>query len=322
MNAAGSSESAAGGAAQAGLSGAAESLTPGELLRRERERRSISIQQAAEDLHLDTSTVVAIEENRFAALGVPVYARGHLRKYAQLLGLSPEFIIQRYEALSDRPVVPTPVPASITTLTTSVGLERRASKGPLWIAIGLFALALGWWLFGVLTESPLSESLQPLPAAEPAAVEPAATEPAAAEPAAAEPAAVEPTASVAPAVTSPAVTPAREPEGALQSGVSSTTPAVAATDVRLRLEYSNASWTEVYDGTGRRLLFDLGEPGRVRTISGAPPLRVTLGEASAVRVQVNDRAVAVPRQFGRDSARFLIAANGAVQMLSDEVPVE
>ena len=100
---------------------------------------------------------------------------------------------------------------------------------------------------------------------------------------------------------------------------------VAANDanaVRLRLEYSNASWTEVYDGSGRRLLFGLGDTGRVRTIAGTPPLRVTLGYASAVTVHVNDRSVVVPRQSGKDSARFLIAANGAVQMMSGEVPVE
>src|SRR5688572_25117392 len=109
MNAAGGSEPSASDAARATSAGAIDSLTPGELLRRERDRRSMSLQQAAEDLHLDPRTVQAIEENRFAALGVPVYARGHLRKYAALLGLSPEYIIQRYEALTDRPEVPTPV---------------------------------------------------------------------------------------------------------------------------------------------------------------------------------------------------------------------
>jgi hypothetical protein len=99
MNAAGSSEPAAieSVPANAPVSpGAAESLTPGELLRRERERRSISLLQAAEDLHLDTRVVEAIEANRFDLLGAPVYARGHLKKYAALMGLSPEFVIERH----------------------------------------------------------------------------------------------------------------------------------------------------------------------------------------------------------------------------------
>ncbi len=68
-----------------GSAPAVELGSPGELLRRERERRMLSLQRAAEDLHLDTVTVEAIESDRFQALGAPVYAKGHLRKYATLL---------------------------------------------------------------------------------------------------------------------------------------------------------------------------------------------------------------------------------------------
>lgn len=306
MNAAGGSESPASGA-QANSAGATESLTPGELLRRERDRRAMSLQQAAEDLHLDPRTVQAIEENRFAALGVPVYARGHLRKYAALLGLSPEYIIQRYEALTDRPEVPTPVPASQGT-TSSVVLERRSYKGTLWFTTGLIVLALGWWIYGLVTSSRDSAqpalTVEPPPAVESAVMEPATTT-------ATPPVTAPPAATVPPPVAAPTQVAAVE-----------SAPAASANDVRLRLEYNDSSWTEVYDGAGRRLLFGTGDTGRVRTVAGMPPLRVTLGAASAVTVQVNDRSVVVPRQSGRDSARFQIAANGAVQMMSGEVPVE
>lgn len=268
----------------------AEPLTPGELLKRERERRSISLLQAAEDLHLDTRVVQALEANRFELLGPPVYSRGHLRKYAALVGLSPEYIIQRYEALTDVPQVPTPVPAS-SYATVSVGLERRSNKGPMWMAIALFASAIGWWIF--------SEWKTTSPPDEPVLMEPPAEVPAG-----------EPGAAVTPEVTTPPV------------AVAAAAPTPAASDVRLRLEYNGASWTEIYDAGGKRLMFGLGDTGRARTVSGAPPLRVTLGNASAVTVQVNDRSVVVPRQSGRDSARFLIAGNGAVQMMSGEVSVE
>jgi cytoskeleton protein RodZ len=317
MNAAGGSESSASSATQANSAGATEALTPGELLRRERDRRAMSLQQAAEDLHLDPRTVQAIEENRFAALGVPVYARGHLRKYAALLGLSPEYIIQRYEALTDRPEVPTPVPASQGT-STSVVLERRSYKGTLWFTTGLIVLALGWWIYGWVTSS--RDSTQPALTVEP----PPAVESAAVEPAAMEPATMEPTTIAAPPVEAPpaATVPTQPLPAPTRVVAAESAPAASANDVRLRLEYNDASWTEVYDGAGRRLLFGTGDTGRVRTVAGTPPLRVTLGYASAVTVQVNDRSVVVPRQSGRDSARFQIAANGAVQMMSGEVSVE
>jgi cytoskeleton protein RodZ len=293
MNVAGSSDTTSVAPATADT---AEPLTPGELLKRERERRSISLLQAAEDLHLDTRVVQALEANRFELLGPPVYSRGHLRKYAALLGLSPEYIIQRYEALTDVPQVPTPVPAS-SFATVSVGLERRSNKGPVWMAIALFALAIGWWIF--------SEWKTASPPDGPVLMEPPADVPTG-----------EPGAAVAPEVTTP-------PEAVAAVVATTDTAATpAASDVRLRLEYNGASWTEIYDAGGKRLMFGLGDTGRARTVSGAPPLRVTLGNASAVTVQVNDRSVVVPRQSGRDSARFLIAGNGAVQMMSGEVSVE
>lgn len=295
MNAAGSSDTTT-VAAAASAAGTAESLTPGELLKSERERRSISLLQAAEDLHLDARVVEALEANRFELLGPPVYSRGHLRKYAALLGLSPEFIIQRYEAMTDLPVVPTPVPTS-TLAAASVGLDRRSNQGPVWMAVALTALAIGWWIFSEWQASPPDAPSQPVQMEPAVESQPPAVEP---EPSTSEPAAAVET---PPAVVAEATVP-------------------TAGDVSLRLEYSGASWTEIYDAAGKRLMFGLGEIGRVRTVSGAAPLRVTLGNASAVTVHVNDRSVVVPRQSGRDSTRFVIAASGAVQMLSGEVPVE
>src|SRR5262249_1054537 len=133
MNAAGSSDDpAAVETAKANSpEPAAESLTPGELLRRERERPSITQLHIAEELHLDARMVEAIETNRFDELGVPVYARGHLRQYAAILGLSPQLIIERYEALTGRREVPVQIPASVAA-GTSVSMQERSLAGPLW----------------------------------------------------------------------------------------------------------------------------------------------------------------------------------------------
>lgn len=133
-----------------GAAAAAETGSPGDLLRKQRERRALSVQQAAEHLHLDASMIEAIEADRFQALGPPVYARGHLRKYATLLGLSPTLVLQRYESLSDTPAVPTPVPASVTA---PVIRERRSMKVPLLIALAVVLIALAWWVFERLTAS-------------------------------------------------------------------------------------------------------------------------------------------------------------------------
>jgi len=154
--------------AEAGVgSGAArpEPGTPGELLRTQRERRALSVQQAAEDLHLDTWAIEAIESNRFLALGAPVYAKGHLRKYATLLGLSPEMVLARYEALHDTPSVPTPIPV---TVAAPARAERKPFRVPLWVFLALLVGALGWLVFELLWPPPQENPiLAPAPVAEP-----------------------------------------------------------------------------------------------------------------------------------------------------------
>lgn len=306
MNAAGDSnertvdDSAAGNAP-------AESLTPGELLRRERERRSIQKLHIAEELHLDMRTVDAIEANRFDELGVPVYARGHLRQYAALLGLSPQLIIERYEALTGRHgEVPAPIPASVA-VSSSVAMERRSLAGPLWMGVALIAATLGWWIWSTVVPpgDPLETALQEevVEGAPTGEETPPDTSPQSAV--LDEPAPVPGAAEAAPLATG-------SPTTATSSPPTSVTP--AAGDLRVRLDFSDASWTEIYDATGKRLMFGLGESGRSRTIFGTPPIRVTLGKASAVTVQVNDRPIVVPRQAGKDASKFVIAADGAVQM--------
>ena len=138
-------------AGEGGAQVATEPATPGELLRRERERRQLSVQQTAEDLHLDAWTIEALESNRFNALGAPVYARGYLRKYALLLGLSPETVLARYESLSDVPVAPTPIPTSVSA---PLRTERISLKRPLLIVAAVLGVALLGWIVQMLMSSP------------------------------------------------------------------------------------------------------------------------------------------------------------------------
>nr|WP_298716309.1 RodZ domain-containing protein [uncultured Steroidobacter sp.] len=301
MNVAGDSGNPAVETAQASSAEPApESLTPGELLRRERERRSITQLHIAEELHLDVRVVEAIEGNRFETLGPSVYARGHLRQYAALLGLSPQLIIERYEALTGRQEILAPLQS--TASATAVTMERRSLAGPLWSGVALIALTLGWWVW-----STVSTPGDPMQTAVPdEAITDSGPLPSTLPP---EPADV-PEPAVQPSPPVPSAAP--EAQGAATA---------AADQVRMRLQFNDASWTEIYDATGKRLMFGLGESGKVSTVSGTPPLRVTLGKASAVTVQVNDRPVVVPRRAGRDATRFVVGASGTVEM-SGEVPVE
>ena len=77
--------------------------------------------------------------------------------------------------------------------------------------------------------------------------------------------------------------------------------------VRLTIEFLGDCWTEISDATGRRLFFNLGQAGRVVTVTGQEPLSVLLGDADNVSLVVNGRdfAVADADRRGR-MARFLL----------------
>jgi cytoskeleton protein RodZ len=275
-----------------GASGAAAAGpdTPGGMLRAERERRGYSVQHTAEEMHLDMRVIEALEANRFEALGAPVYARGHLRKYATILGLSPATVLARYEALVGMPGDPTPVPTALATPVRVVE-RRRVSKLPLWIVAAIAIVAgLAWLVFELLQNREVDSATTNEVVAPTVAQQPAVNEPT--------------------IVSEPA---AQAPAPAAQATPPAPPSLPTAGEVRLRLEFTEPSWAEIYDASGKRLLFDMGTPGRVRTVAGAPPLRVNLGLASAVNAQVDDRPIVIPRRAGKDGAKFLIEADGSLK---------
>jgi cytoskeleton protein RodZ len=83
---------------------------------------------------------------------------------------------------------------------------------------------------------------------------------------------------------------------------------------RLRLSFSADSWVDVRDAEGRRVYAGSGRANSVRTIAGIAPLRVYLGFASGVQLQLNGRAVVIGRQFvAGDVARFEAGADGVLR---------
>jgi cytoskeleton protein RodZ len=120
-----------------------EAVAIGEVLRVARERMGLAVGQAAERLHVDAAIIQALEEGRFSALGAPVFVRGHLRRYAELLG-EPEAPLQaRYAALQEASI-----PPDLTQLPkrTAPLIRREARRWPLVLMAGLLVLVIViWW---------------------------------------------------------------------------------------------------------------------------------------------------------------------------------
>ena len=275
---------------------------PGPTLKAERERRGLSAQKAADEMHLDRWVIDALEADDYQRIGPTVYAKGHLKKYAALLGLPAAEILAGFE--SRAPSRADPPAAGPSMLLSS--RDDTSSSRLLPIQIGgcvAAAVLLGvlWWRpwhprVKLPSAPPPAATLHAAPADKPIESGIVASESAA--PVAAEP---------------PAPTPATD--SGLAAGTGATTaPVPGAGRARLRLSFSADSWVDIHDASGKRTFAGNGLANSVKTISGAAPLRVYLGMGSGVQLEINDRAVAIgPQFFAGDVARFEAGADGVLR---------
>jgi cytoskeleton protein RodZ len=277
------------------------------MLRRAREFRGLTPQQAAEQLNLDVSVVDALERDDLAALGAPVFAKGHLRRYGAMVGLVQDELLAAYERAGAQPEVPTLVPRARQEMMP----VRGRPKWP-WVVGGALAFVLAAGLAAYVSEygfdrpEGTGESAATTPAFEPV-VTPAS------EYGAGAPAATFGTAAASAAAPLPVAAsaqPAADPAVATGNPV----PPVPPGHVGISLAFATDSWAEVYDGSGKAVLYDLGRAGTQRSIAAAAPLSVTIGNAPGVTLVVNGRPASVPVASGGGTvARFRIEADGAVR---------
>ena len=242
----------------------------GERLAEARRQQQISVFDVAKELHLDEPKVRALERNDFDVLGAPVFAKGHLRKYAQLVGVDADDVFADYYQMTRSEALP-PV------VIGRPKVRKEVSPGP-WIAVIIVILvaATSYWWFAVESEtadSPQTSPEEPIPA-EQTGADTASGEDTVVLAAARvdeEPPAIE-------VHSEPiAVQPLPEPVATLADGES-----------HLLLTYTGDCWTEISDATGSRLFFDMGRNGRVVELSGQAPFAVLFGNVENVNVRVND----------------------------------
>ena len=121
---------------------------------------------------LDPSVVFALEANDFAVLGAPVFAKGHLRRYAALLGVPDDEILSAYERSKQHMAEPSLVPKSRLEMMP----ERSRPKWP-WVLGGLAIFLVAALVVAYLSGHglPWADNQDELPAAPPVATEPAAS---------------------------------------------------------------------------------------------------------------------------------------------------
>lgn len=268
----------------------------GERLAKARRERQISVHEVAKELHLDEHKVRALERNDFEILGAPVFAKGHLRKYAQLVGVNEDDLFADYYQLTRQDSAPPII----------VGRRRsrqELSPGP-WIAviIVIIVAAAAYWWFAVFSAgagAPTQPAAEPVEEAllqQPRSVD--APPPAVPETAPAEPESYAGVGDSAP-----------EPEPVASDEPATASPAADDGQVTLGLTFSGDCWTEISDATGRRLYFDMGRSGQSVQLTGTAPFAALFGNVDNVAVTLDGRDYAVTSNSpGSRTARLTLVA--------------
>lgn len=286
---------------------------PGQLIRSARLQRQLTPDALADKTRLNPLLIQHIEVDDYAALGQPVYARGYYRKCAEVLGLNGEALVDAYEKRSG---TASPIPE----INQRPSIRYR--EGPGWLKMTFSVLVLaalfsvaGWWL---LEQQP--SWLQALVSGQQVSAQPDDQQPSPTPrmPAPAQGAAPVASAALAssPAISTPQPSPQVQQAEAPAQAVATPTPVKPtprpAAKLRIAL-LAGASWTEITDSKGEKLVYKLLQAGDQREVSGAPPYEIVLGRADQVRIWLDGQPVNL-RPYIEDDlrARIQVSRDGQV----------
>ena len=287
-----------------------DAISLGERLSSARKARSISLEQASRKLRLDKTIVAALEAEQFEVLGAAVFVKGHLRNYAELLGLAPDDVIECYRQLD--PAIDD-LPATFVKQQWS---ERvNLALWSFWAMVIIAALLL---VTVYLYEGSADHDVTRMRSSEAVLDGPA---PIVEDTTDSERQSFEPTDMTVQspitvrfeevgAVTSlvaaedrsvaeplPVLEPTERVDGAQASAVTAVSAAVGLPVVdpdrtRLNLIFRQDSWAEITDKRGR-ILYGLERAGTRRELSTEPPIDMWLGNAPGVDILVDGSAYSI-----------------------------
>ncbi|WP_456269452.1 DUF4115 domain-containing protein [Kushneria sp. AK178] len=307
----------------------------GEMLREERERQRLHLEDAAEQLNLRPSLVADMERDNYEQIPIPTYRRGYLRAYARLLGIDDRAIVAAYDRVHGRSDLDERRVAPVSSIKPPSRMGAIAFRiVTLGVVVILAVMTLLWWegresAPGYGDDTAMSEpavtaqddagdrDLPPAPEPQPMVDNTSADGSGT-------------MAGGAPVDTTLAARVAgddssAEPEsGTLQvdtpegrngatgglADISSEEPSdsEAATSGRsIEMQFDSESWVDVRDANDTTVLRGLQQSGTTATIEGAPPFRLTVGNADQVNIDYRGERVDMSQYAGSSNvARFTL----------------
>ncbi len=249
----------------------------GERFRAAREARGLSLSDVAEQIRIRSVYLAAIEDEKWSAIGAPVYVRGFLRTYARFLNLDTDEIVAAFNASSGTAPAPSAADREQATpvhYAADANVRSRNLSPLIWIlslvAVGLIALIF----YNEFTGG------------RPAVPAPAASTEVASAPSG--PASPSPAASASPSPTeSASPSPEASPDASMSPGASAS-PLVAGAQ-SVELTFTAPSWVRVtVDGSVS--MEGTFPAGTARLFHGKTAV-LRIGNAGGVEVTVDGKSL-------------------------------
>ncbi len=267
----------------------------GENLRREREKRKITLDQISQSTKIGIRMLQALEEDKFSQLPGGIFNKGFVRAYARSVGLDEEQTIADYlEASGDSPPVMPEIPPA-QPAPRIIEAEEETSRRPLpWgmfaTLLLLAALALSLWSRHQKRESPVTAP-QPTPN-QPAAEHVGAPAPA--------PTVTTPASNLAArAAASQTSTPSNSATPSNPSAGTARTTAAPPPESGfvMNIQAREDSWT-VITSDGKTVYSGLLAAGDQRAIRGQKEIVVKAGNSGGVDLYFNGKKIPAVGQYG------------------------
>jgi cytoskeleton protein RodZ len=249
-----------------GSSAPEEPPSLGATLAAARAARGLSVEDVAATTRIRATLIRAIETDDFSRCGGAVYARGHIKSIAQVVGADSRELVAEFDRQHDNPVptlTASPLPAFEPPTEAGRPAARWATAAIAVLVIGVVFLAMSWVTGrgqrsgdpGTATGPAATQSSTPAPGSQPG---------------------------TPPTTTTP-----------------TTSPAPKGVSLRVRAN-DGASWLLVTASSGQQVYQGILGPGQAMDFRDGRALRVKFGNSRVVTLTLNGRNLGAPQCGGRD----------------------
>ena len=250
-----------------------EKTSPGEILRRTRRERGLSIEDVTGGMGITKATLNALENDDFDRLPSPLFVKGYVKTYCALLGLpDQDLLVNLEQSMSDLGIHQREPAIKFPPAPNRIG---RFLKNVLPLAVVTILIVIALLLVIQVADRvklPFFDSGKPLLGSARSTV-----------------------LSMKPAMASIMDQEVKASDDTIDKQNNPQT---------MTLNVTQQSWVEVFDASGDLLLADLQPPGTRLEVTGDAPFKVNLGYAQGVEIHYGGKVVPVSN-IAADNTAFV-----------------